>query len=132
MVFVDLDPGVEQRAVQPARGVVQQRILDLSLQQQAHAHFAPRRLDQSAAKAPAWKEIGAGDDHLHARRAQVREIGLLDIAAMAHAVAYHERGTLRADRRRDRRCGIGPRTAAPLRPGHLVPELRCSRANFAC
>src|SRR5260221_1072406 len=87
---------------------MQQRVFDLALKDQAYPHLALGGSQQSTAEMAAWKEVGAGDDRLGARRAQVPEVGALDVPAMAHAVAYHQRRAL----------GAGVRT----RPGRRIPE----------
>ena len=122
VVLVDLDPGVEQPAVEAEHGVVQEEILHAALQQELYSDAASGCRVQRAAKRASGQEVGAGDDDLHARRLDVPQVGVLDVAAMPQAVAHHQARMLRAAGRRRRQGGIRARTAAQRSPGHSQPE----------
>ena len=125
-------PAVEQRAVQRARGVVQQRVFDLALQQQRARARRARRLDQRVPKAPAGKEIGVGDDHFARAARRSREIGVLDVAPVAQAVAHDECARSRrvaACRRGGGAGGSGSRSRP--RAGRSSPTRRCVQRRAA-
>src|SRR2546428_4384139 len=122
VVLVDLDAGVEQPAVEAAHGVVQEEILHAALEQEAHPDAALGCRVQRTAKCASGQEVGAGDDDLQARRLDVPQVGVLDVAAMPQAVAHHQARMLRAAGRRRRQSGIRARPAAQGGPGHQQPE----------
>ena len=86
-VFMDLDAGREQGAIDRARGMELHEVLVPPLQQQAHRHAASRRVDQRLAKAPTRQEIGIGDDDLLRRPGDGAAVGALDPAPMQQVVA---------------------------------------------
>ena len=117
VIFLDTDAGGEQLAVQRARRVVQQPILDARLQQQRDANAALRRGDQRAAEADAGKEVGIGDQDLLLRGADRGEVGALDVAAVAQVVADHEFRGLRRPLRGD----LGDSETAARRSAGTAP-----------
>ena len=87
---MDLDPGLEQRAIHGPRRVVLHEILVTPLQQQAHPHAPAGRHDQRTAQLAAGQEVGVGDDDLLTRRANSAAVGLLDAGAVAHVVTQQQ------------------------------------------
>ena len=63
MILVDLDAGIEQRAVQRPRRVVQQPIFDTALQQQDHANAARRGFRERVPERQAREKIRARDQN---------------------------------------------------------------------
>src|SRR5437773_2614428 len=123
LVLVDLDAGLEQHPVEGPRRVVQQQVLDPPLQQHHHAHAPRRGGGESAAKAPAGEKVGARDDDLLLRGGDRRQIGVLDIAAVAQVVAHGERRALASRARHVRRHRVADARAV-LEPRHrdAVPQ----------
>ena len=129
-------PASSSAAVERARGVVQQRMVGLALQQQRDHDLAPRRAHQRAPEPPRGKEIGVGEDHFRARGVDLLQVGVLDVAPVAQAVAHHQRGALAAagagadSGARARACRAAPRqrearpAPAERRPGDARPEPR--------
>ncbi len=62
MIFVNLDAGVQQAAVERAGSVVEQGIFHPALQQQHHPDSAPGGVYQGVPKTASREEIGVGDD----------------------------------------------------------------------
>ena len=114
VVLVDLDAGVEQRAVQRARRVMQQPVLDASLQEQHHAHAARGGFGERVPKREAReKNTSSRSGSRSAPRAIAVEIRVLDVVAVPEVVAHEERRALRAAQ--PRRRGAGPRRRASRR-----------------
>ena len=129
VVFADLDAGLEQRAVERPRSVMQQHVLHAPLQEQDNTHAALRRVDQGMAKAPAGKEIGVGDEDLVLGRFNGIEVGVFDVGTMPHVVPYHQGGTLPALGRHIEVIGRMHVQAAPqIRPRDPLPQ---SHRGFA-
>ena len=96
MIFLDRDAGGKELAVQRARSIVEQPVLDARLQEQRHAHAARGSRDERTAKIGAREEVRRRDEDLGARCADRRHVRLLDVAAVAQVVANHEFRGLRA------------------------------------
>ena len=104
MVLLDADAGREQLAVERARRIVEQRVLDAGLQEQRDADPALRGVDQRAADSDAGKEVRVGDQDLLLRGTDRGKVCALDVAPMAQVVADHEFRGLPADSRHARRA----------------------------
>jgi hypothetical protein len=115
-VFVDLDAVAQQLVIQRTRGVVLHAVLDLALQQEAHAHAARRCLGQRAADLAAGEEVGVGDQDVAARMRDAVQVGALEGLAKAQVVAQHQRGAQVATGRHG--------SVARLEQPHAVPVAR--------
>ena len=106
-VLVDLDAFGHQLVVQHAGRQAGQPVVHLALQQQAHPHAAPCRLDQRPAKALAGIEIRGHQIHPPLRPANGSDQAALDRTALPQVVPHDEGRPHRLQR-------IQPRVQLPL------------------
>ena len=111
MVLEDPYAGVEQAAVERLRRVVQQAVLDSSLQHDGDCDAALRGVTQRLPEAASGQEIGVGDQDRVAGVGDRRQVGVFDRAPMPDVVANDEGRQLLAVRRRRRRRTPGDAVA---------------------
>ena len=89
-IFINLDACREQGGIQRIGCVVLHEILIAPLQQQAHTHAPPGRMDQALADFSAWQKVSIGQNDVLLRLPQRVPIGTLNALAKTQVVAQHQ------------------------------------------
>ena len=123
-VLENPDSGSQRGRVERLRGVTQQRVVGLALQQHDDAHPAARCRIESVRETKTGKEIGVGDQDFLARRVDGLHVGMEDVVAVADIVADQEGGCLRTDGRgAGRRHARLPEAALEVGPRNDFPHM---------